>query len=655
MRGTSRGQLSFQITPRLSATWRYARIGHPSGQYNGYTFDRSFDLHFQLAHETPSFPGVSIGLRDFAGTGLYGSEFIVATKSITPSFRLTGGVGWGRMASYGGFINPLGRISSRFLTRSTGFGGFGGIPEIGHWFTGNAAFFGGVEWQVSPKLRLKAEYSSDAYVNETASPHGFTWRSPINIGVDYQLARGVTLSGYYLYGSTFGLNVTVQVNPNQPIRTGTLSDAPNPVLRRPERKANPEAWAGDWAAQPAVATTLKTAVAPILKASGLTLIGLDHSATHIEIRFSNEERFDAEPQALGRLSRIMTQVLPASVERFDLVPMVDGLPVSKISFNRSDLERLENDPNGTDAILSAAQISDAGRRMRAGVDALDLEKAFNWRLKSYTAYSLFDPDQPFRIDLGAELEGAYRFSPTTSLSFAFRKKVIGNMHNNNRNNTSAVQPVRSNFGLYDKTDGVTIHYLTADHFFKASPNIYGRLSAGYLERMFAGLSAEVLWKPVDWRLAFGAEIGLVKQRDYNQLLGFLNGFGTILTGHVSAYYEFQNGFHAQVDVGRYLAGDTGATLRVTKEFANGWKVGAFVTLTDMPFATFGEGSFDKGITLDIPLSWITGNNGRQISKVQLRPLTRDGGQKLDIRNRLYEDIRDYHRASLERKWGRFWR
>ena len=45
----------------------------------------------------------------------------------------------------------------------------------------------------------------------------------------------------------------------------------------------------------------------------------------------------------------------------------------------------------------------------------------------------------------------------------------------------------------------------------------------------------------------------------------------------------------KVDAGRYLAGDWGATFALDREFDNGWKVGAYFTLTDMPFDEFGEG------------------------------------------------------------------
>jgi hypothetical protein len=103
--------------------------------------------------------------------------------------------------------------------------------------------------------------------------------------------------------------------------------------------------------------------------------------------------------------------------------------------------------------------------------------------------------------------------------------------------------------------------------------------------MYAGASAELLWKPVDSRLALGVEVNYAQQRDFDQLFGLRDY--NIVTGHVSAYYDFGKGYHGQLDVGRYLAGDVGATLSIDREFANGWRLGAFATLTDVTSEDFG--------------------------------------------------------------------
>jgi hypothetical protein len=179
------------------------------------------------------------------------------------------------------------------------------------------------------------------------------------------------------------------------------------------------------------------------------------------------------------------------------------------------------------------------------------------------------------------------------------------------------------------------------------------VTGGYLERMFGGISGELLWKRTDSPFALGAEINYVKQRDFDQLFGFQDY--DVATGHVSAYIQLGGGFHAQVDAGRYLAKDWGATFSLDREFGNGWKVGAFATFTDVSFDDFGEGSFDKGIRITIPISWITGEPNKTDYSTTIRPLLRDGGARLDVGGRLYERVRPLQKPALQDGWGRFWR
>jgi hypothetical protein len=234
-----------------------------------------------------------------------------------------------------------------------------------------------------------------------------------------------------------------------------------------------------------------------------------------------------------------------------------------------------------------------------------------------------------------------------------RKTLLGNKNESTRESDSVIQRVRSDTNLYEKEGDPSIPELTAAYFFRPSDNVYGRVTVGYLEPQYAGVSGELLWKPVDSNLALGFELNHVKQREFEQLFGFREY--EVTTGHASLYYDFDNGFSTQIDAGRYLAGDWGATLAVDRTFENGWSIGAFATLTDIPFEDFGEGSFDKGIRLSVPMSWITGKPTKQTYSTVLRPLTRDGGARLNVSDRLYETVAETHRPDLEDKWGRFWR
>lgn len=160
-------------------------------------------------------------------------------------------------------------------------------------------------------------------------------------------------------------------------------------------------------------------------------------------------------------------------------------------------------------------------------------------------------------------------------------------------------------------------------------------------------------QPANQRWGLGVDLNYVKQRDFDQLLGFQD-YDTV-TGHVSAYWAVNRGLTAQLDVGRYLAGDWGATLSVDRVFANGWRMGAYATVTDADPSAFGDGSFTKGLRLSVPLSWGIGTPTRKTYAIDMNTEARDGGARLNVEKRLYGLVSEYQRPGLEANWARFWR
>jgi hypothetical protein len=157
--------------------------------------------------------------------------------------------------------------------------------------------------------------------------------------------------------------------------------------------------------------------------------------------------------------------------------------------------------------------------------------------------------------------------------------------------------------------------------------------------MFMGVGGQVLWRPADTRLAFGADIYQVWQRAYNRLFGLqrFNGehYG-VLTGHISAYYNSPwYGLNFAVHAGQYLAGDRGATFEITRRFSSGIEIGAWATFTNVPSSKFGEGSFDKGIIVHIPFEWGLPIWSQSSYDIHMNSLTRDGGQRLAGDDSLY--------------------
>ncbi len=648
--GSTRSTLTFQATPRIQASFRYTGIKDATfSSFDTYR-DRSFDVRFLLNRESRYLPAVSVGLQDFAGTGIYASEYIVATKNfsggrIPGTVKASVGLGWGRLGSSGGIGAPFGEDRAAFESGDTG-----GELSVDQWFRGEAAPFAGIEWQVNDKWGLKAEYSSDAYALETGSGI-FERKSRFNFGAEYQVASGVRLGGYYMYGSEVGLNLQIQLNPKRPLAPLRIP-APRPYDIRPSRQADPEAYDGAWAASASVASgEVRDAMITLLEAEGLTLVEARTDASTTEIRYINN-RYLATSVSVGRVARALARLMPASVETFRIVPVVNGLAQSTVVFRRSDLEALEVAPDAVDGLLAVTGIGDAAPDLPGSARNEDLYPAFRWSLGPYVSRRYFDPEEPVRLDAGLALGLSYTPAPGWKIAGQLRQRLVGNTSDGSRENNSVLPRVRTDAVEYERGGDTFIPELYVSRQWKTAPSVYSRVSAGYLERMFGGVSAEMLWKPAASRLAVGIEANYVKQRAFDDILGFQDY--DVATGHMSAYYEFDNGYLGQIDVGRYLAGDVGATVTLEREFANGWRVGGFFTLTDVSSEEFGEGSFDKGIKLTIPVEWLLGTSDTRTRSATIRPIQRDGGARLNVPGRLYEQVRTGHRNRLVGNWSGVW-
>jgi hypothetical protein len=648
--GNTRTTLTFQAAPRLSASFRYAGIKDANiGGFQTYR-DRSFDLRYLLKKEGRIWPAITVGLQDFAGTGIYAGEYIVATKRfeggrIPGSIRVTAGLGWGRLGSAGSIGSPFGANRPGF----NGATNTGGKPSFDQWFRGPVAPFGGVEWQINDRWGLKAEYSSDAYVQEAGVSNVFTRKSRLNFGAEYQYSDRVRVGAYYLYGSEVGLNVQIALNPRKPIEPVRITPIA-PLQVRPDPGREPQAYDTAWVTRPGAPAALRDRLEPVLEQSGLTLEALQVTASQAELRFRND-RYQATSVAVGRAARAMAQVLPASVETFRIVPVQGSLAQSAVTIRRSDLEALEFDPLAADALLAVSGIGEATPNLPGAVTNGDLYPDLAWTFGPYVSPSYFDPDEPVRVDAGIKLDATWRPAPGWTLAGELKYRLLGNIGDSPRLSNSVLPHVRTDGVLYARGSDLILDNAYASYQWKPGNNLYARVTAGYLERMFGGVSTELLWKPVASRLALGVEANYAKKRDFSGL-GF-QSYG-VATGHASAYYEFGGGYHGQLDVGRYLAGDYGATVTLTREFENGWRVGGFFTLTDVSSAEFGEGSFDKGINLTIPVSWFIGTPGKRTINTTIRPIQRDGGARLNVPGRLYEQVRSGHQNALVNQWSRVW-
>ena len=343
------------------------------------------------------------------------------------------------------------------------------------------------------------------------------------------------------------------------------------------------------------------------------------------IYYSNV-RYFSEADAVNRLTRILMNAMPPEVEQFRLIATLGGLPQKEFDVLRSQVERgivqedtvnLAKDVQLLPAPLNNPVLtkSEAGTYPR-----------HSWYFFPAFRQEFFDPDRPLGLQFLVGAAGTVELMPGLSLEAVVEATLYGNF-NTLRPAGSAMPHVRTDFLEYYSKGGNGIGALTANYRYRITPEITAIVRAGYLESMYAGAGGEVLWRPLGERWAIGADLYEVQKRGFDRLFDLQNY--RIMTGHISLYYAspwYQ--INAALRVGRYLAGDRGYTLELTRRFSTGVEIGAFFTKTNVTAEQFGEGSFDKGFILRFPIGYILPVNTQAEVGMDIRPVQRDGGQRL---------------------------
>lgn len=643
-----RSVIGFQAAPWLSGSLRTTTVRHWNDAFcppdcaglnalASYS-SRALDLRFHLAKEGPLLPALTVGLMGVMGPSGQAAEYIAATKSLGDRLTLTAGLGWGRLATHGALGAPFG---PRPADNGDGL-------SLDQMFQGDVAPFAGVELRLTDRWAVKAEYSSDGYVEEAGLRGTFDRASPVNFGVEYRQSDMLRFGAYSLYGSQIGVAAQVILDPGHRPGGGIGGSGPTPVMPRPPIAQDPEAWSPEWVSQPGVHGILIQNLTRFLERSGIRIEALSFTGDLAQVRI-RVDRLDAEAQAVGRVARAMTHLMPASVELFEIVPVVAGVPVSMVRLSRSDVEALEFAPDGAARIRARAEILDAGAPSPDLARNPDLYPDFRWSLAPYADLSLMDPGGPVTGDIGLRASARYSLAPGLEVQATASKIGLFLPGTDAPGGAPGLPPVRSDEDLYRQNGDPAIETLTAAWQGRLGTDLFGRLTLGYLEPMFAGLSAEALWWPAGQVWALGAEANLVAQRDTNGGLG-LDDYGyQVASGHLSGYLNLGSGYQAQLDLGRYLAGDLGGTLTLTRRFETGWTLAAQGTLTG------ATETAQLGIGIEVPTSWFTGQPVRSARAVSIRPALSDAGARLQVNGRLHDQLIDYTQTGLDEQWARFWK
>nr|WP_245185530.1 YjbH domain-containing protein [Falsiroseomonas frigidaquae] len=623
--------LNWQALPWLETSFRLAeRLDGTSGA--GMTTDRSFDVKLRLLTESDWVPAVAVGLQDFIGTGLYSGEYVVASKRFG-NWDATLGIGWGRLGTGDDLGNPLTSLSPRFEDRPRDVGEGGSINTFPFFRGEQAAVFGGLEYSLPELwtpfggiegLRAKVEYSGDALRDERGGWPARTTglrgeaRSRLNYGLHW--SNGWLDAGLdWVHGTDLLFRLSARFDPD----------------RVPERAALPAL-----GARPVSPPAPEAAMREALRRAGFRPVAVEIAGAEARIAVAGG-RQRRLAGAAGRVLRAVQPHLPRGFERLRLSWRQAGVEVARLTLPRRAMEAASRGDGSAEELFFASTLEPAGAD-RFGL--MGGGSGFAWGAEPRLSVLLGDPSRTLRWQaaavLGARWEIGQGFAVAGSLSRALAGNLAGAPPSD-----SLLPRVRSEAARYAREGETAIPALYGEGIWGLGPDLFGRVTAGYLEPMFAGVSAEVLWRPHDRPWALGVDVAQVAQRDYDQQLGVLGYHVT--TGHVSAYADLPwHNLQGVVRAGRYLAGDWGATVELSRRFASGIEIGGFATLTDVPFSQFGEGSFDRGIFIRIPLD-LFGIETRAVAPVVVRGVTRDGGARLAVDNPLWEVTREGRSQALQ--------
>ena len=630
----------------FEASYQYADINNtlysPVKEFSGSQSlkDKSFDAKFRLLSESNLFPQVALGLRDLAGTSVFSAEYIVASKLIN-NFDITFGIGWGNLNG-NKIDNPLKNISDSFAERSGPLSG-GGQFSTGSYFSGDAGYFGGIEYFI-PKFngaRIKLELDGTNY--QTEGPLEVSQDAKFNISYVHPLTKNFFVKASYIKGNTLSFGFSYRAPLGRK----------NPFMKKQDKMKEVENTDAIKLVTSKSDQNLYRASLLYLSQRNFALQSADINNEELKVAYA-QSKYRTQAIAAGRVLRILDDIAPETIRNIEVSEINGGMGMYTISANRSSLSRSKDfqDPS---IILPTASVESSlyDRSDYEFKPTIKYPKLF-YNIGPDIKSQIGGPDGFYFGDLRITAYSELLLNRDLSLITVLSQGVTNNFSELKLPSDSILPHVRTDIVDYLKEgSGFTIRRMQLNYFKNPLEDLYFKFSAGIFESMFAGFGFEALYRPFSGDVAVGVDAWRVRQRAFDQMFSFRD-YETS-TGHITFYYrEPSSKVLFKLIGGKYLAQDSGITLDLSREFYSGFQIGIFASRTDISKAEFGEGSFDKGFYWWMPVDLFFGDYRKQTTGWGLRPLTRDGAQRL-VQGYPLWGVTDYaDKRGIIDHWGDFY-
>ena len=563
----------------LEASFFYTNIQdkpYPYFEYQDYK-DKGFNIKVRIKEEG-IFPAVAFGINDIAGTGLYSSEYLVASYGRNKvDFHL--GLAWGTLNGSDRKIkNPLIDIDNSFKDRPKTYEGEGGQFQASRYFSSEevSPFFG-LSYSLNEKTLLKFE-------KDTTLTDGFieyeTPRSDYSFGFDYSINKNFVIGFSYERGNYKSLRFIYKNNPKTSYKKYEYQKAANNKQDDNYSKL--------------ISNLEKNGI-------GVNKVLETSNSIGLELTQFKHSNLQLVEDIIYKASK------DAGINK-DIKKNLKVVNLGAINEYDKDFER------NSDLIYEKQKTRsfNTSTRIRFKPFIASREEFFKGAmlLENDIEY-IFRDDLIFHSNLKYSLADNFddlRFPPVDTYPAQVRSDVKQYLKN------------------MDK--GIILGRAQVDYYLTPYKNHHFMISGGILEDMFSGYGFEYLYYKNNANYSVGFELFDVKKRDYQWRFGTLDYEN--VTGHINFYYRNYGliPFDMKLSYGEYLAGDVGSTIELSRSYSKGMKFGIFASNTNVSAEQFGEGSFDKGIFFNIPIYG-------SLINYTWRPLTKDPGSKLIRRNTLH--------------------
>ena len=618
---------SVSLFPRVEFSGRYITIDRVPGFADapelGDYRDKAFDAKAVLVEESRWLPAVAVGFQDYVGTQLF---------------------------------------AARYLTLGKRFGGLD--VTIGYGQDRIDGVFGGFRYRslTYPNWSFVAEYDRNDYKND--------FRSDLSGAA--KRAGGATYALEYRNG-WFG----AQLSRQEEEWAGNLYVSIPLMKREFIPKINePSPYVGtdhrvsldDWKVNSLYARRLGRA----LDEQGFQDVHLRVRGESLEIALSHD-RISLIGRAVGRAARTALGLGPSDVADLRITYTQNEQPLLTYVFR--DVQLLEKFLRGqsTRAELDksmdvdfasldlALQLRDVisiqleSGEIELGADALAPTNgqfmALRRRTNAFSDFSLFplnlrlffnDPGEPVRYETFSSLIYSKRVDRGLFLNAAARLTLVENVSDIRQPSTSLLPHVRSDIGDYRRQgDDLRLDSLLMNKYLLIGDRVYGRVSMGYYEEMYAGGGAQVLFVPSRGNWAADIAVDWLRQRAPGVAFGFRDY--SVVTSIASLHYRFpENGVTVTSRLGRFLAKDEGMRFELKRRFRSGIEIGAWYTWTnerDITNPGTPDNPYrDKGLFASIPLNSMLTRDTQERASFALADYARDVGQLVRSPGDLYQFV-----------------